>query len=318
MILLFMPINSNSFLLTDQCPTEIINSLPSLKQRQLLKASTTRIMMTKESPDDSSSSSSFMASLSSRLKEIKDKETKLPLVVLDSMLPLQVFEIQVKNTLFINLVRDCLRRESPYFGMLGMARLSSGQQIHLSRGVEVQILQDKLQFLPDNEGIKLSLRGGRRFKIEGEVENADGGWTEARVQFLDSAEEEEDEILSSGDPMTLARAIAKCREFTSPNMNMPNNLSLVDRWVELAKENERQNGQIDKLLDDLGEIPPPERPSERAFWIGALINPLPAMGVALEIRPALLSAKTAEERVHISLDGIFRSIKHMDGSARLW
>jgi hypothetical protein len=101
-------------------------------------------------------------------------------------------------------------------------------------------------------------------------------------------------------------------------MNIPNNLSLVDRWVELARENERQVGQIDKLLDDLGSIPPPERPSERSFWIGALINPLPAMGVALEIRPALLSARTAEERVEISLDGIFRSIKHMDGSSKLW
>jgi hypothetical protein len=40
--------------------------------------------------------------------------------------------------------------------------------------------------------------------------------------------------------------------------------------------------------------------------------------VALEVRPALLTAKTAEERVETALDGIFRSIKHMDGSAKLW
>ena len=60
-------------------------------------------------------------------------------------------------------------------------------------------------------------------------------------------------------------------------------------------------------------------------WVAAVV-PLswlrraaaPAMGVALEIRPALLTAKTSEERMEIALDGILRSIKHMDGSARLW
>ena len=55
---------------------------------------------------------------------------------------------------------------------------------------------------------------------------------------------------------------------TQPNVNIPNNLSIIDRCVELARENERHPSQINKLLDQLGE------PSERAFWVGALINPL--------------------------------------------
>jgi hypothetical protein len=92
----------------------------------------------------------------------------------------------------------------------------------------------------------------------------------------------------------------------------------VDRWIALAKDNERQPGQIDALLESLGDIPPEHEPTERAFWIGALINPLPAMGVAMEIRPALLSAKTALDRIEIASDGLVRSIKHMDGSARMW
>ena len=279
---------------------------------------------------DRGSSMFDLSSLNSRLKEVQQKEQRLPLVVLDSMLPRQVLEIQVNNALLIELVRDCMARESPYIGMLGIARLASGQQVHLSKGVEVEIVKDKLQFLPEGQGVKMALRATeRRFEIEeGSVTTVGGenGYTEATVKFLDSAQEEEDEIQSAresgGDDeeynrMSVARAIMKADELTMPNGSMPNSQSLVDRWIELAREKERSPGQIDALLEDLGEIPPSDQPSERAFWIGALINPLPAMGVALEIRPALLTAKKAEQRVEVALNGILRSIKYMDGSAGL-
>lgn len=288
------------------------------------------------SDDDGESSSMFsMASLNSRLKEVQQKESELPLVVLDSMLPRQVLELQVNNDLMIKLVRDCLARESPFFGMLGIARLASGQQVHLNRGVEVQILEDKLQFLPEGKGVKIALRAtGRRFEIEkGGVETVGGddGYTVAKVQFLDSAREEEEEVQKAVrrddenynadtvdyDRMSVARAIMKAKEFTSPNGNMANNLSLVDRWIELAQERERSSGQIDGILNDLGKIPPADQPSERAFWIGALINPIPAMGVSLEIRPTLLTARKAEQRVEVALNGILRSIKYMEGSTPL-
>ena len=298
--------------------------------------------------DSSSLSSSMfsMASLNNRLKEVKEKESKLPLVVLDSMLPRQVLELEVNNALLIELVRDCITREKPYIGMLGLARLQTGETIHLTKGVEVIIVEDKLQSIAPSVkgknkegggGIKMTFKAtGRRFEIEkeqGSVETAGGGWTEAKVQFLDSQQEEEDEInnyRSNGaddengnrndendeyNRMAVARAITKSNELTNPNMNMPNNLSLVDRWIELAKEKERTPGQINTLLKELGKIPPTHQPTERAFWIGALINPLPAMGVALEIRPALLTAKKAEQRVEIALNGIHRSIKYMDGSS---
>jgi hypothetical protein len=251
----------------------------------------------------------FMASLRNRVEEVNDRATKLPLVVLDSMLPRQVLKFQCKNALLLELLGDCLQKETPFFGMLGMARLRNGQQVHLKTGVEVEIVKTESV----GEGILVELEAGRRFTIEGEVENVGGGWTEARVNFLDSEEQEEEETKGE-DRMTVARAMAKAKEFTSPNMNMQDNMSLVDRWAELARKVERQPGQIDELLEQLGEIPPSEEPSERAFWVGALINPIPAMGVAMEVRPLLLSAKTAEERVRVAQDGLLRSIKHMDGS----
>ena len=260
----------------------------------------------------------FMSDLRSRVEEVSDSSTQLPLVVLDSMLPRQVLKIQVRNPLFIELIKNRIEQESPRIGMLGNAKLVSGKQVMLKYGVEVEF--DSPEVVGETGSIRLALRGTRRFcVVEGTVENAPEGWTQARVEYLDSEKQEEEEVAGyeasgGGDRMSLARAMRKARELTSPNMRMEDNASLVDRWIELARTRERQDGQIDGILDDLGPIPESEQPSERAFWVGALINPIPAMGVAIEVRPALLTAKTAEDRVQIAIDAIFRSIKHMEGS----
>lgn len=212
------------------------------------------------------------------------------------------------------LVRESILKEKPFIGMLGVGRLVTGESVHLKRGVEVEILNP--QFKEEGE-VQLEFRAGRRFEILGEIETAGGGWTEARVDFLDFEKEEGTETQGE-DRMAVARAIAKASQLTSPNMRLENTSSLIDRWIELAKEREREPGQIDQLLKDIGGRPEEHEPSKLAFWVGALINPIPAMGVATEIRPALLTAKSAEERVQIACDGIHKSIKHMDGSAPLW
>ena len=256
----------------------------------------------------------FMASLKSRMEEVQDLETKIPLVVLDSMLPRQVMKIQVKNALLVELIKNQMQKETPTFGMLGMAILKTGEKINLTAGVEVEIFE-KPKFV--DGGVLLVLKARRRFQIVGLPENAEEGWTEARVEYLESEDQEEEEV-GGGDRMAVARAMMKAKELTAPNANMKDGASLVDRWIELAKENERSPGQIDTLLEDLGEIPAEDEPTERALWVGALINPLPALGVAMEVRPALLTATTTEKRVEIARDAIFKSIRHMDGSAPMW
>jgi hypothetical protein len=289
-----------------------------------------------ESDDGSDSDSQFFESLRFRLNQVTDRETKIPLVVLDAMLPRQVLKIKVQNDLFIRLVQDRWQEERPSFGMLGIAKTSSGETIQLMHGVEVQITGKPsiIRNPKDETSILLELKAGRRFVLRGEIETAPQGWTEGRVEFISSSQQEASEASQSSleDRMALARAIQRSREFTSPNFqitvattttrgseaNERSLCSLIDRWINLARERERSPGQIDQLLLDLGDIPPIEEPSERAFWVGALINPIPAMGVAMEIRPALLTARTAEERTLVALDGIIRSIKHMDGSAPMW
>jgi Lon protease-like protein len=282
---------------------------------QAWKKKTDDSFSTQLQSSEESSNDDFMASLQQRINQVEKRENKVPLVILDCMLPRQLMKIQVKNPLLMELVRTQMEKENPTFGMLGMAILTTGEKINLTTGVEVELLE-KPVFI--DEGVLMVLKAGRRFMITGEVDNTEQGWTEARVKYLDFQEQEEEEVRKSDDRMAVARAIMKAKELTTPNANMVNNVSLVDRWIELARENEKRPEQIDELLEELGEIPPEDEPSERALWVGALINPLPSLGVAMEIRPALLTATTAEKRVEIVCEGILKSIRHMDGTSKMW
>ena len=233
----------------------------------------------------------------------------------------------------MELVRTRLQDETPCFGMVGKARVVTGtgdgnnnsnngppltKSVTLSSGVEVEII-GKPQITSDGR-LKLSLKGGRRFRIQPDtVESTDRGWTQARVKFLNSTVDDKAEFSSSSsssDPMSIARAMQMAREFTDPNFSMTESQSLVNMWLELARQRERQPGQIDRILQDLGPMPSWKVPTECAMWVGALINPIPALGVSLEIRPQLLLAKTAEERTQIVLDALWNSIQHMQGANR--
>lgn len=88
---------------------------------------------------------------------------------------------------------------------------------------------------------------------------------------------------------------------------------LVDQWTDLVRctGRERSEGQLVKVVDDLGPMPPPELPSALAFWIAGLINPLPALGVALEVRPAALMAGDASERLRVVEAGLKDSISRL-------
>jgi hypothetical protein len=219
--------------------------------------------------------------------QVTDRDTKIPLVVLDAMLPRQVLKIHVQNDLFLQLIKSRLEDETPCFGMLGMATLASGEKVHLTVGVEVQIV-GKPRFLTNDEnqpaGILLELKAGRRFSLQGEVATATAsssaggtqhGWTEGRVRFLSTTSEQEAETdnSSSSQRLSLVRAMQMTRDFTSTSPNTKTNssegtnMSLVDRWIQLARERERQPGQIDQLLQDLGSIPLSRNPPNEPFGL---------------------------------------------------
>lgn len=54
------------------------------------------------------------------------------------------------------------------------------------------------------------------------------------------------------------------------------------------------------------------------MWVAALINPLPALGVAMEIRPAVLQASSAAGALAVVTSGIQSSIAHVNGTRPLF
>ena len=93
-------------------------------------------------------------------------------------------------------------------------------------------------------------------------------------------------------------------------------------WEAQVRKNEVQRypDQLRELLVSLGPLPPPGSPAARAIWYAALINPLPALGVAPEIRPAVLAATgDARQQLSIVIEGMKISLKYLSGHRRrLW
>jgi hypothetical protein len=81
----------------------------------------------------------------------------------------------VSNDLPMSLVKTRLEEEIPYFGMLGMAWSQTGEPIHLTMGVQVEIIGKPRV---TDGGLNLELKAGKRFCIEpNSEENAGQGWT---------------------------------------------------------------------------------------------------------------------------------------------
>lgn len=280
----------------------------------------------------------FMTSLQTRMTQLKMKDDTLPLVRMDCILPRQVLRVRINDASIIQLVQKIWRDETPTFGMHGTTTTIHGETIDLTNGVEVEIIE-RPHFI-ENGGVLLMLKGKRRFQVESASDEDADGSRRAYVTFLDFKEQERQEMeveaktkvnamRSSSSSLTassttstsfstfrpeddticIAKAVLKAAELTG----------LIERWISLARQCELRPGQIDLLLEDIGPVSPPAyEPSERAFWVGALINPLPELGVAKGVRPALLMATSAQERVDVAYDGILESIRHMNGSAPLW
>lgn len=101
-------------------------------------------------------------------------------------------------------------------------------------------------------------------------------------------------------------------------MQLHNNIpSLVNEWARWLVQTEKQTpADLRRRLKDNG--PMPKTPKERAIWVGALVNPIPNLGVCMEIRPALLSCQNDHDRMVLASTALKSSIDHLSGKQKLY
>ncbi|KAG7365882.1 hypothetical protein IV203_028552 [Nitzschia inconspicua] len=151
-------------------------------------------------------------------------------------------------------------------------------------------------------------------------------WVEVNLEQAERGgeEEEQDDEETSDKTLSLQESLP----------------ALVDQWYELASDvgtyknvNVTASTRIKKgapgllvepqkvlqrVKNQLGPRPcAKENPIAFCFWTAALINPLPVLGVSLEIRGKLLEAPTVEKRLKIVEMGLQRSIDNLNGKAPL-
>ena len=155
-------------------------------------------------------------------------------------------------------------------------------------------------------------------------------------------------VLSEWTPVKIDVALENedMEEITPDIVDKAQNIvPMLQQWIELASSSNTYDNidvvasarikkgepglltdphkHIKSVLKDLGPMPEPSTDStskdlhEFCFWGAALINPLPPLGVSLEVRGRMLEATSIEERLGLLEKTVSRSIQNLDGSRPL-
>jgi len=178
------------------------------------------------------------------------------------------------------------------FGMMGYFRSHHHHGHHgqlAEHGTEAEIIE--AERTSDGRYI-VKIVGRRSFKVD-ERWSTDG-YVMARVNYID---------LSLPPSVALEETLSAAVTLRSK----------ISEWEALVRSGgwERHSGQLNTILEQLGPIPADSTPDDLALWVGALINPLPGLGVAPEIRPHLLAADSSNVRVMIAVSAITSSIRYL-------
>jgi len=220
-----------------------------------------------------------------------DASSILPIFYLDPMLPRQQMTLNIFEPRYVLMISRCLAEgynNNKCFGMIG--------NTNMRQGVEVQIIDSTHQ---RNGRIHIQVRAtDRRFLIskDDDDDNDDNniwredGYTTARVQWLSlqQADNNEQIIAEETQQQQSAERVLELARNLEPLVEEWKKYILKGRW-------QRFPGQLQRCLQDIGPMPAITLENnnagaaiDRALWVGALINPLPGLGVSMEIRPTLL------------------------------
>ena len=234
-------------------------------------------------------------SLNSRIEAIKaaPKPESARILILDSMVPGQKLRMEVPQSL-ADTIDACAKDGTPLV-MVGRHRL----QVH-THGVECIVEERSAPAADGSIGVTLAASKNRYVEVIEPGEDEGSRWVGRAGQVRWLSLNPSDSMQPEEQP---TEAMISKAEALEP---------LVREWSELVRGGrERAPGQLDRVLEDIGPMPSSKQPSARALWVAALINPLPALGVALEVRPAALMAPTADLRLQVAEMGLRDSIERL-------
>eukprot|EP00511_Aplanochytrium_stocchinoi_P004350 CAMPEP_0204830910 /NCGR_PEP_ID=MMETSP1346-20131115/9482_1 /ASSEMBLY_ACC=CAM_ASM_000771 /TAXON_ID=215587 /ORGANISM="Aplanochytrium stocchinoi, Strain GSBS06" /LENGTH=316 /DNA_ID=CAMNT_0051961523 /DNA_START=357 /DNA_END=1305 /DNA_ORIENTATION=+ len=227
-----------------------------------------------------------------------EEDALLGTMVLCPVLPRQRLHLHIYEPRYRLMTQRCLEG-SRRFGML--ARASRGRtNTPASYGTEVEIVE--CEPLPGGR-YYMEVVGRRVFHVLDSWTTDD--YLTCKVEWVD---------LDEGSSPTASNGFSVRPIDPERTLALSANLEqMVEMWQSLVYERgyERNPDQLRRLYRDLGPMPPATSPGDRAMWVAALINPLPALGVAPEIRSNMLRATDVLERVEVVTEGIRSSLLYM-------
>jgi hypothetical protein len=219
------------------------------------------------------------------------------LLVLDTLVPGQ--RLRLEGDIAPASFRELCETSQDPLIVVGRQGLS----LH-SRGIQVFVEEDS----SGGDTFTLSAATGRIAAIchGGEDEGSRWAGRQGTVKFL-ACLHDDDLALSPKDCIPEENTIAP-DQMASASESLR---ELFLEWEHLVRNSGRERfpGHLDGIRIDLGEMP--ENPNARALWIAGFINPLPALGVALEIRPSVLTARSTERRLIMADKGLRDSISRL-------
>ena len=240
--------------------------------------------------------------------------TKLPMLVLpEVLLPRQKMRLVLTSD-----EAAMIRRHAGAQVCVGTLTEGTSQ----THGVEAVVVEVSQEFNDSGYGdpcvYTATLLGRRIFELDGGAgDGASPSSSSMPIRYVD---------LGLSDQLQAARTpLSRASELVARELNL-----LVDTWLELVRGGGetlwgRKRGRerdwshiaaVNRMMADLGELPGISRPSERALWVAALINPCNVEEEAwpgLDVRARVLTAETPTERLMLAKTGIVDSIYRLKG-----
>lgn len=215
----------------------------------------------------------------------------LPLFVLEPLLPGQVMQLHVFEPRYIRLVQRCLA-EPALDRCFGMVAFRAGTVS--AYGVSARMTQ--VTEVPGGR-YYVTIKGERRFRTL-RTWDLDGYRSAHVVWANDAAQPEPDDAPAGGVSASVLSGELR---------------AALAHWLVAVESGgwERQTGQVSRCVGELGPMPPVDDLEGLGLWGAALLNPLPALGVAPEIRQRVLECTDSLARLRVVLEATELSLQHL-------